>query len=191
MKKMRGSTGSATVPVLADTKGMHIARSVREHHRGSLHTRRTATTAYNPSAWCEVEAMRKPWQPRQPRDWWLHNPAYRRYMLREATALPLLLYALLLLAGIYQLARGPDAFSAWLAWLQTPAMLLLQGIALAAALLHAVTWVALVPKILVIDGDRLRIAPRHVLRAHQLAALGCNLGLITATLWLLWPVGGH
>ena len=190
MKKMRGSTGSATVPVLADTKGTHIAGSVREH-RGSLHTRRTATTAYNPSAWCEVEAMRKPWQPRQPRDWWLHNPAYRRYMLREATALPLLLYTLLLLTGVYQLTRGPVAFSAWLAWLQTPAVLLLQGIALAAALLHAVTWVALVPKILVIDSDRLRIAPRHVLRAHQLAALGCNLGLITATLWLLWPVGGH
>ena len=71
-----------------------------------------------------------------------------------------------------------------------PAGLLLLGVALAAALLHAVTWVALVPKILVIDSDRLRIDPRHVLRAHQLGALAGNLGLVVATLWLLWPAGG-
>ncbi|MEZ5554426.1 hypothetical protein [Haliea sp.] len=134
--------------------------------------------------------MRKPWQPQQPRSWWLRNPAYRRYMLREATALPLLLYTLLLLAGIVQFSRGEAAFATWLSWLQTPAGLLLQGIALAAALLHAVTWVALVPKILVIDSDRLRIDPRHVLRAHQLGALAGNLGLVGATLWLLWPAGG-
>jgi hypothetical protein len=29
-----------------------------------------------------------------------------------------------------------------------------------------------------------------VLRAHQLGALAGNLGLVVATLWLLWPAGG-
>lgn len=134
--------------------------------------------------------MRKPWQPTQRRDWWLRNPAYRRYMLREATALPLLLYTLLLMSGLYQFTQGAAAFAAWLGWLRTPGVLALLLVALAAALLHAWTWVALVPKILVIDSDRLRISPLSVLRAHQLGALGCNIGLVAAALWLLWPAGG-
>lgn len=122
--------------------------------------------------------MRKPYVQRQRADWWLRNPAYRRYMLREATALPLLLYTLLLMSGLYQFTRGETAFLAWLALLRSPWLLALHGVALAAALFHAVTWIALVPKILVIDTDRLRVSPATVKRVHQVGAVVCNAGLL-------------
>lgn len=134
--------------------------------------------------------MRKPHVQRQRADWWLRNPAYRRYMLREATALPLFLYTLLLMSGLYQFTRGEAAFLAWLELLRSPWLLALHGLALAAALFHAVTWIALVPKILVIDNDRLRVGPAAVKRAHQLGAVACNIGLLLLVVVLLSTVGG-
>lgn len=40
------------------------------------------------------------------RTWWLKNPAFKAYMLREATVLPLTFFILCMLAGIYSLLRG-------------------------------------------------------------------------------------
>lgn len=134
--------------------------------------------------------MRKPYIQRQRADWWLRNPGYRRYMLREATSLPLFLYTLLLLSGLYQFTRGEAAFLAWLELLRSPWLLALHGLALAAALLHAVTWITLVPKILVIDTDRLRIRPKTIKRAHQAGAVICNIGLLVVVALLL-RAGGH
>jgi fumarate reductase subunit C len=135
--------------------------------------------------------MRKPYIQRQRADWWLRNPSYRRYMLREATALPLFLYTLLLMGGLYQFTRGEAAFLAWVELLRSPWLLALHGMALAAALLHAVTWIALVPKILVIDTDRLRVSPEAVKRAHQVGAVICNVGLLLLVVVLLGTVGGN
>jgi fumarate reductase subunit C len=98
--------------------------------------------------------MRKPYSAPQPAGWWWRHPAYRRYMLREATAVPLLLYALCLLGGLRALGQGEAAFAAWLAWMASLALLLLQVLALLAALAHAWTWFALLPKILVLRTPR-------------------------------------
>ncbi|MFO7552905.1 MAG: hypothetical protein R6W80_15980, partial [Haliea sp.] len=109
----------------------------------------------------------------------------------EATALPLLLYTLLLMSGLYQFTRGEAAFLAWLELLRSPWLLALHGLALAAALFHAVTWIALVPKILVIDTDRLRVSPAAVKRAHQVGAVVCNGGLLLLVVVLLSTAGGN
>ncbi len=135
--------------------------------------------------------MRKPYVQRQRADWWLRNPVFRRYMLREATAPPLFLYTLLLMSGLYQFTRGEAAFLDWLELLRSPWLLALHGLALAAALLHAVTWIALVPKILVIDTDRLRVSPATVKRVHQVGAVACNLGLLLLVVILLRTAGGN
>jgi len=134
--------------------------------------------------------MRKPYVQQQRADWWLRNPSYRRYMLREATALPLFLYTLLLMSGLYQFTHGEAAFLGWLEMLRSPWLLALHGLALAAALFHAITWIALVPKILVIDTDRLRVSPATVKLAHQLGSVVCNIGLLLLTLLLLRASGG-
>jgi fumarate reductase subunit C len=121
---------------------------------------------------------RKPYSQPQPRDWWLKNSAYRRYMLREATAIPLLLYCLLLMSGIYRLTQGSDAFAAWLIMLRSPWAVALHSLAFAAALFHTWTWFALVPKILVIQTRRLRVDGKYIKFAHWIGAALCFLTLL-------------
>ncbi len=125
---------------------------------------------------------RKPYLQPQPRNWWLKNPAYRFYMLREATAIPLLLYTLVLLCGVYQLTQGEQAFTRWLVWLQSPLALLLHTLALVAALLHTTTWFALVPKILVIHTDKFKVDGKYVQLAHWLGAVVCFIVLLVLAL---------
>jgi len=128
---------------------------------------------------------RRPYRQAQRPDWWRRNPAYRRYMLREATAVPLFLYTLLLLVGVFQFARGEAAFAGWLAVLASPPGLLLHALALIAALLHAWTWIELVPKILVLHTARGQVPPQLIKRAHQILALAGLLAVPLLTLSLL------
>lgn len=129
--------------------------------------------------------MRKPWRPAQRWNWWLHNPAYRRYLLREATALPLFVYALVLVSGLYRYTQGQLAFTRWLEAMQAPGWLAFHGLAVAACVLHAVSWIELVPKLLVVPG----ISGLTIKRGHQVAALigsAVVVGLALAS----WPPGG-
>ena len=78
--------------------------------------------------------------------WWRRNPFFVRYMLREASALFLTAYALLLLAGLVCLQRGEAAYNAWRALLGTPWSVGLHGLALAFVAYHAFTWFQVMPK---------------------------------------------
>ncbi len=80
--------------------------------------------------------------------WWRRNPFFVRYMVREATALSVALYAVVLLAGTMCLARGAAAWNAWLALLHTPASILLHLLMLVAMIYHAYSWFEIMPKTL-------------------------------------------
>ncbi|MEH6651389.1 MAG: fumarate reductase subunit C [Motiliproteus sp.] len=112
------------------------------------------------------KSHRKPYVQQQPASWWLKNRFYRFYMLREATSVPIYLYALVLMWGIYALSRGEAAFADWLAVMQTPAMMAFHLLVLAASLLHAYTWFDLTPKILVIRLGAFRVPDLWVKLAH-------------------------
>jgi len=127
----------------------------------------------------------KPYIQRQPAGWWLKSSAYRRYMLREATALPIFLYCLLLISGLYQLTQGEAAFLDWLQVLRSPWVIALHVVAFAAALFHAWTWIELVPKILVVHTSRFTLSPQLIKRVHQGGALACFVGLIGLAVLLL------
>lgn len=109
---------------------------------------------------------RKPYVQRQSAGWWLKNRFYLFYMLREATSIPIYLYALVLMWGIYSLSQGETAFGDWLALMQTPAMMGFHLLVMVAALLHAYTWFDLTPKILVIRLGAFRVPDRWVKLAH-------------------------
>ncbi|MFN2329733.1 MAG: hypothetical protein ABR612_12530 [Chromatocurvus sp.] len=134
--------------------------------------------------------MRKPLKPRQSALWWWHHPYYRRYMLREATAVPLFLYALCLLYGVRELGRGEAAFNAWLAFMGSPAIITLQTVSLLAVLWHAWTWFQLLPQILVIP-TRKGSVPGHWLRlAHVVPAVLCWVLLPLLAWWALGRFAG-
>ena len=128
--------------------------------------------------------MRKPHATAQYAGWWLKNPAYRRYMLREATALPLFLYCLVLISGLYRLTQGEAAFAAWLESMRSPGFIVFHLLALSAVLFHAWTWIELVPKILVIRTARVSVSGELIKRAHQLGALACFAALLGLALYL-------
>ena len=53
--------------------------------------------------------------------WWRRDPFFVRYMIREASAVFIALYAFVLLWGLWALARGQAAYEAWQAALAHPA----------------------------------------------------------------------
>jgi fumarate reductase subunit C len=79
--------------------------------------------------------------------WWLKNPRYIHYMIREATSVFVGIYALILLVGLVRLGSGEAAYAGWLTALQHPLAIVFHVVALAAALLHTVTWFSVAPKV--------------------------------------------
>jgi len=114
--------------------------------------------------------------------WWRRDPFFVRYMAREATALFVVAYALLLLAALANLARGREAFDAWLGFLRSPASLAIHAVLMAAFLWHAITWFLIMPKTMppiVIGGTKL---PAGAITCAGLAAMVCASLLLLAVL---------
>ncbi len=110
--------------------------------------------------------------------WWRRNPYFMRYMLREASALFLTAYALLLLAGLACLQRGEAAYNAWRALLGTHWSIGLHGLALVFVAYHALTWFQVMPK----TAPRLPVPPQLI----TLAGLALSVLLSLALLAVLW-----
>lgn len=116
---------------------------------------------------------RKPYQAPMPANWWLKNPVYRFYMLREATVLPLLFFVGCLLYGLYSLAQGEAHWQGWLDWMRTPWVVMGNLLALAASLLHAFTFFRLFPKVLPIRLAGRTLPASVMIAAQWLAVLVC------------------
>lgn len=117
-------------------------------------------------------AARRPYV--RPMDgWWRRNPFFVRYMAREATALFVAAYALVLLAGLVALALGPAAFEAWSAALRTPASFVLHAVLLAAFVVHTWSWFSIMPKTLPALYAGGRRVPAAAITGAGLAAAAC------------------
>jgi fumarate reductase subunit C len=104
-------------------------------------------------------------------------------MLREASALCLAAYALVLLAGLVALWRGEPAWLAWRAALATPLSVALHALALPVVAYHALTWFQVLPKTLP------TLPPAWTPRRITAAALALSAGLSLALLGLVWSLG--
>ena len=115
--------------------------------------------------------------------WWRRDPFFMRYMLREATALAVLAYVVVLTVGVVRLAQGEAAWNGWLAALRTPASLLLHVVLLVAMVVHAKSWFEIMPKtmpMIFVGGTRLDA------RTITLAGWTATLLASTALLALAW-----
>ena len=120
------------------------------------------------------------------RGWWRRNPFYRAYMLREATALFVALYAIVLLVGLARLAQGRAAYEAWRAALATPLALGFHVVALAAFVYHAWTWFAVMPKTLpFVRVAGRRVSDRAIVTAGVAAACVSAGALFLVVRWLV------
>lgn len=110
--------------------------------------------------------------------WWLKNPYFFKYMIREGSAVFLAAYALVLLVGLACLAIGETAFDAWRGVLGTPVSIGFHVIALLILVYHSVTWFQVMPK----TAPKLAFDPQLIVRGG-LAATAFLSVLILAILW--------
>jgi fumarate reductase subunit C len=90
--------------------------------------------------------------------WWRSDPFFVRYMIREATAVIVVAYAVVLLWGAVRLAQGEAAYNGWLEALRSPLSVAFHGVVLAVFLHHTWSWFSIMPKtmpLILASGKRL------------------------------------
>ena len=114
--------------------------------------------------------------------WWWRDPFFVRYMIREATALFVFAYAVVLLVGVVRLAQGEAAYQGWLQALTSPWSLLFHLLLLTAFVYHTVSWFSIMPKTMAPIIIRGRKLPAAVITRTGLAAaaVSCVVLLLVA-----------
>lgn len=111
--------------------------------------------------------------------WWRKNPYFVEYMIHEATALFVALYALILLAGVVCLANGRHAWAGWVTWVSSPLSIFLHLAILIAFAYHAWTWFHIMPRTLPpIRAGGKRVAGTTITRAGLTAAVLSSAALL-------------
>ena len=141
----------------------------------------------------EVKSFRKPYNPPVKKlTWWLENPFYIYYMVREGTAVLALFAVLEILFGIFMLAlceltpnQSLTGVAPYVWYLQNflgnPVIIALNVIILVSQLFHAVTWFALMPKAVRVfmNKNSTELLPEWVTK------VALYLGLVGATVVIL------
>lgn len=112
--------------------------------------------------------------------WWLTQPRYLRYMLREISALFIGLYAFGLIVGILQLSRGEVAYENYRAAVDGVGGLLFAGATFVFAIYHTHTWFQVTPKAMPLMLGGKRVHGVIIIAAHWV-----GFALVSAALWLL------
>ena len=89
--------------------------------------------------------------------WWKRDPFFVKYMAREATAIFVYLYGIVLVAGLAALASGQQSFETWLAMLRHPLGIAFQLVCLLVFAYHTWSWFVIMPKTMppvVVGGKR-------------------------------------
>lgn len=116
--------------------------------------------------------------------WWQRDPFFVRYMVREATALAVLVYAVVLCVGLVRLAQGEAAWNGWLAALRSPASLLLHAVLLIAMVVHAKSWFEIMPKTMpLVRADGSHLSPALIRRGGWAVTAAASLLLLVLAAW--------
>jgi fumarate reductase subunit C len=107
--------------------------------------------------------------------WWRRNSFYSWYMLREASSVFVVVYALVLLTGLWRLTQGQEAYDAWRASLASPLAIVFHLLALWMFLMHASSWFKVMPKTMpfVRMGGK-RVPDATIIRGGIAAAVACT-----------------
>ncbi len=109
--------------------------------------------------------------------WWLKRRPYTLFIIREATAIFVGLYCLILLALLYALGRGESAYAGMLALLKSGPAIALHAVALVFTLYHSVTWFNLAPKAIVVPMGEGRV-PEALIAGANYAAWAVVSGIL-------------
>jgi len=103
--------------------------------------------------------------------WWLQNRSYTRFVLRELTSVFVAFFAVVYLWQLHALVQGPEAYGRFLARLRTPLFLAVNTVAFLFVLFHAITWLNLTPKAMVLRFRGKRVPDSVILGLNYAAWL--------------------
>ena len=122
--------------------------------------------------------MRKPYIRKFEKTWWLGQPRFMAYMLRELTCLFLGAYSIVILIGLLRLSQGRGPYEAFLEALQSPLAIAFHLLAFAFTIFHTVTWFGLTPKAMPLRIGQNPVPRRLIIMAHYLAWLVISVGTL-------------
>lgn len=105
-----------------------------------------------------------------PKSWWLRKGTYFSFMVRELTSVFVAGYAVFLLVLVGR-AADVEAFGRFFEVLRSPWSVALHVVALAMVLFHAITWINLLPKVVVLWRGEERVSPGLIAAVNYLAWL--------------------
>ena len=103
--------------------------------------------------------------------WWLRRLPFTKFIVRELTSVFVAYSVMLLLVQAWTLARGPDVYERFQAWLERPAVVVTHGVVLLMLLFHTVTWLNLAPVALGLRFRGRKLPNEAVMLAHYLGWL--------------------
>ena len=129
-----------------------------------------------------MEAYHVRWlRPRMSTYWWLEKPAYFWFILREGSCMFVGWFTLYLLWLIDAVRQGAAAYDQFLAWSSTPWVLILNVVALAFLIFHAITFFQAAPQAMVVHLGRTKVPGTALLAGHYAAWAGASIVIC----WLL------
>ncbi len=106
------------------------------------------------------------------RTWWTEIPFYIMYMIREGTAIFMLLYTMHLMVGLNALSQGREVFVTWSHAQNTPFLIGFAFICFVMALYHTATWFFATPKVMPIQIKDKKVPAKVIISAHWLMFFG-------------------
>lgn len=149
----------------------------------------------------QTNSYRKPYNPPIDKTWWAKHPFYFRYMLREGTSFAAVFAGLEIMLGVFMFAlcdfTAPVATAQSTApylwyvqeFLGNPLVMLINVAVLGAALFHAVTFFALMPKAVRVfmNKSTTELVPEMMVQGALYAAFGGATVVILALAFLTMP----
>lgn len=106
--------------------------------------------------------------------WWMNRSNYVLFMLRELTSVFVWAFLIVYLVQLSHLARGTEAYTAFLGRHASFGWILLAVLALVAALYHSITWFNLTPKVMVVHRGEEKVPPALIAGPHYAAWLAVS-----------------
>jgi len=117
-------------------------------------------------------SVRKPYvRPMSKSCWFLSHARFKSYMLHEISSLFVAFYMLLLICGLWSLAKGAESWYRWVDLVTSPVIVILSLIAFALFVIHTMSWFKAVPQAMRIQRGE-EFVPGNVLIGANYAALG-------------------
>jgi fumarate reductase subunit C len=101
--------------------------------------------------------------------WWLESRSYTGFVLRELSSVAVAFFAVVLIAQMRALARGPEAYTRFLARLGSPLVLAMSLVAFLFVLFHSITWFNLAPSAMVVRVRGKRVPDAAIIGSNYAA----------------------